>query len=149
MAKPITGTLTIQLTTGPVAAGADFAPEPVEAHFWQRLEKNLSKRGFQAVRVGGAQPANVASRLELNPGNRLLRYFVPFASPAVTTALGAVTRSDGSVDQHIQARGTAHFGLFGGSPVGMLKAAADRAAASVAKQLGSAPRRAFEPIMPA
>ena len=149
MAKPITGTLTVQLSTGPVAAGAGFEPEGVLSHFWDRLATRLAKRGWQATRAAEGQPADVAVRLELSPGNRWLRYFVPFSSPAVATATGAVLRPDGSVDRHVQARGAAHFGMLGGTPTGMLKVAADRAAAGLAKQLGVAPQRAFEPILPA
>jgi hypothetical protein len=142
MADLASAPIRIALTLNPPAKPFDFDPNAVLQRFRERLQGRLAKKG-RAVEF--APDGAVSLRIHLDPGNRALRYFIPFASPATVEITGNVR--NGTYNQPVHARGAANFGLFGGSPVGMLQVAADGAATRLAKQLLEAPPTAFEPVM--
>jgi len=122
-----------------VELAGDIAPEAARQFhagstlqdFKMRLEKRLLKKGRTVTWVEGSAPVIIGVRLD--PGNRWMRYLVPFSSPAVAEARGRWIINGRTED--LYAKGSAHFGILGGSPQGMLKVAAGVAADRIAKQI--------------
>jgi hypothetical protein len=134
--------LRVELGAAPTAGS--FDPMALLNHFKARLEKKLTKKGRQIFWIQDTPQISIG--LFFEPGNQLLRYLVPFISPAVCNAQAVWQTAPGRVER-LDARGAAHFGLFGGSAQGMLKVAATVAADRMAKQLLKVQPGGFEPVM--
>ena len=105
-----------------------------------RIAKQLGKQGYR-ISWGTANDSAVILTVAMEPGNQFMRWLLPFSSPAVVNIQGRINVP--LSQQTFTAKGSAHFGLFGGSPTGMLKVAGGVAAGSIAKQILKMPPATF------
>ena len=133
MADPQARPLTAHCALGGAALSVTFDASAIELKLSQELEKRLGKKGIQLVWQNSPETAELRVRfVELDQGNRFLRYMLPFISPAVAIVEGELAAA-GSAPVPFNFTRKAQFGLFGGSAQGMLQACAVSLAADIAK----------------
>jgi hypothetical protein len=118
-----------------------FQPSDIANRLKQSLEKNLAKKGVALNWIDESNSPQVLVRIiEIDQGNQLLRYLLPFISPAVLEVEGevAVPGSDRRSFHYVQ---KTQVGLFGGSGKGMLTVCADRVSGKIAKDVLKALQR--------
>lgn len=104
------------------------------------IEKRLGKKGITVQWLDATQSPELAmSLLRIDEGNQLLRYLVPFLAPAIVEIEGQV-RVDSQEPREFRSTRRANFGLFGGSPKGMLHACN----VQVAKDVSNAVTKALQ-----
>jgi hypothetical protein len=110
-----------------------FDAEEITSEIKTTLEKRLLKKGVAVQWSEQETTSELQIRVvEMNQGNRFLRYLLPFIAPAFLEVEGQIALADSSPQQlhYIQ---RAQIGLFGGSARGMLKVCAQGIAAKIAR----------------
>ncbi len=132
MSREITKTITVCCADGAVPLILPFEATEITAELMSCLGNRLEKKGIGLEwSEETANPELYIRVVAMNPGNQLLRYLIPFVSPAVLEVEGhvAIGGARPQVFHHLQ---KAHVGIFGGSAKGMLKACAQGVAAKIA-----------------
>ncbi len=134
MAAPMAQTITACFSSQGGVMKVNIQPQDVISPLCENISKRLSKKGV-GVQWGPETPTTilVLRVVVMDQGNQLLRYLLPFISPAVLEVEGHIRVGNGA-PKPIHVVKKAHFGLFGGSPVGMLKTCGSQIAAKVAKE---------------
>jgi hypothetical protein len=104
----------------------------------EKLAKRLRKKGFAMDQVPQtADPTLLVHLVSIDEGSRLMRYIMPFVSPAVMVVEGRVKGAgpEPRKFRHVQ---KAQVGFLGGSTLGMMKVNADRLAARIVKEVRKA-----------
>lgn len=135
MAKEIRRTLTGHCTLDGATLKTTLDGSEIATPLKEQLAKRLQKR--QAGIAWGDGPDQCDFRIrfiEVEQGNQLLRYILPFIAPAAIEVEGEVLgTAQGPKAFHYRQR--AQVGLFGGSAKSMLKGCAIRLADKIAKDI--------------
>lgn len=141
MGKTPDTTITSCCTMDGAATTVSFAPSEIAQRLKQTFEKRLGKKGVAVDWTDESNAPHVVVRIvEIDQGNQLLRYLLPFISPAVLEVEGEV-RLPGSGRSEFHYVQKAQVGLFGGSAKGMLSVCADRVSGKIAKDVLKVLRR--------
>lgn len=99
----------------------------------EKLQKRLLKKGYAMNLVPqNADPTLLVHLVRLDEGSRMMRYIMPFVSPAIMEVEGRVATPNARQFKFVQ---KAQVGLFGGSTMGMMTVNADRLATKIAKEV--------------
>ena len=123
------------------ATKLSFEPTELIVKLREKLQKRLLKKGYEMQHVAqSAEPTLLVQMVRLDEGSQLMRYLLPFISPAVMEVRGHVNGlgSEARAFSYVQ---KAQMGLFGGSPKSMMEINADRVAAKIVKDV----LKAFKP----
>lgn len=108
-------------------------PESLVDRFMKGLGKPFEKKGISlTTELDPARAALHVRFVRIEQGNQLLRYLLPFLSPAFIE-IEADLLSQGNVVESFYYRQNAQAGLFGGTATGMLNVCADRIAKKLSK----------------
>jgi hypothetical protein len=109
--------------------------EKLAVGFVNALAQFLRKKGVTLELRPTAENTTLQIRfVEIEQCNQLLRYLMPFTSPAFVE-IEAEFASGRAPAELLPYRQTAHFGLFGGSAAGMLGVCVDRLAEKLGKDV--------------
>jgi hypothetical protein len=140
--KPL-GALVSSCTLRGADINLSFGAAEVIERLRERLEKRLRKKKVALFWSNESNSPEIAIRIiKIDEGNQAMRYFIPFAAPAILEVAGRIA-IPGSAPQQFRYTRKAHFGMFGGSPRTMLNICADRMSAKIAKDVlkAKAPRK--------
>jgi hypothetical protein len=131
MKKDLNKTLNGWCSHDGAALALSFDATQITNELKKRLEKRLLKKGLELRWDGSETNSDIAIRIVgVDQGNQLLRWLLPFASPASLEVEGHIALEGPAQQFHYVQR--AYFGLFGGSAHGMLSVNAQRVAAKIA-----------------
>jgi hypothetical protein len=132
--KPI-GALVSSCTLRGADVNLSFGAAEVIERLRERLEKRLRKKKVALFWSNETASPEISIRIvRIDEGSQVMRYFIPFAAPAILEVAGRIA-IPGSASQQFHYTRKAHFGLFGGSPRAMLNICADRMSAKIAKDV--------------
>lgn len=117
------------------AVNFDGDLEKLGRRFLNKLAAKLQRTRVYLEYVPEWDDASLRIRfVQVEQGNRLLRYLVPFIAPAFVEIEVELVGADGApLSGHY--RQSAHIGVFGGSSAGMLGVCVDRIAVRLADNL--------------
>lgn len=135
MGKEVSRTITACCLESGAALKVSFDVTEISTEIKTRLEKRLLKKGIAVRWTEQATGSELLVRfVEVNQGNRLLRYLLPFIAPAFLEVEGKISLA-GSSPQQLHYVQRAQIGLFGGSAKVMLKSCAQRIANKIASDV--------------
>lgn len=135
MPAPNTTTVSLFCTLQGAAINYKGRSEELADRFLQALSKLLTKKGIALQPVQTPQEAALQIRfVQIEQGNQLLRYLLPFIAPAFLELEVALATQQGTTEA-LHYKQTAQVGLFGGSATSMLGVCADRIAKKLSKDL--------------
>jgi hypothetical protein len=135
MAAQGTRSLVASCSLGGAAVNVSFDASDIVEKLRSTLQTRLGKKGIMLDWQDAPEQAQLRIRVvQVDQGNQLLRYLLPFLAPAVLELEGELVLAGlQPVPLHYVKR--AQVGLFGGSGKGMLKVCADRLAKALAKDV--------------
>ena len=100
-----------------------------------RVTKLLKKKGIALSQQAAGEVVPLRVRVvQIEQGNQLMRYFLPFLSPAFVEIEAELDVPSGGSESFFYKK-AAQFGLFGGSASGMLGVCVDRVATDLSKDI--------------
>jgi hypothetical protein len=135
MSKEVNRMITACCLDSGAATKVSFDAAEITAELKTNLEKRLLDKGV-AVRWSdqATSPQLLIRVVEIDQGNRFLRYLLPFIAPAVLEVEGQMA-AGGSNPQELHYVQRGQVGLFGGSARGMLRVCAQRVAKKIASDV--------------
>jgi hypothetical protein len=135
MGKEVSRTITAGISDVGAALKVSFDAAEITAEMKASLEKRLLKKGVAVRWSGEEKDSELFVRIvEMNQGNQLLRYLLPFIAPAYVEVEGRRAIA-GSSPQPLHYLQRAQVGLLGGSAKSMLKVCTQRIADKIAGEV--------------
>jgi hypothetical protein len=135
MGKEVSRTISVYISDAGAALKVSFAAAEITAELKASLEKRLLKKGVAVRWSEGEKNSELFVRIvEMNQGNQLLRYLLPFIAPAYIEVEGRSAIA-GSSPQPLHYLQRAQMGILGGAARSMLKVCAQQLADKIAKEV--------------
>jgi hypothetical protein len=135
MGKDVLRTINASCSDSQAALNVSFDATLILDELQKSIEKRLAKKGIGVQWNDEEAGCDLVVRvIAMEQGSQLLRYILPFISPAILEVGGQVTL-DGAAPERFHYVQKAQVGLFGGSAKGMLKVNAQRVGDKIAKEV--------------